>query len=278
MKFIHLIWLWETSGISDVDAKNVQMWTDLNRDWTVKVWGGDELETFIERNYEWAAPAWHHVKKDWESTREISHLAKLSDLARYLLLYHDHTKGGKNDGVGTEWNFYCDTDTTPLRSLSDFLDDTKITAIGVQRVKSLPEKMATKLVNYKTADVIISSENFNVRPGSRYPQITNCAIMSRPGIALWEAMVQRGIRKINQDVLRSWGTWALTDFLTPQLKFNRIIVMPSFYFNFCIKHMETPPPVWCVCTHLNAITWGDPASKQSWITGRSKHNLQTKLS
>lgn len=257
MRMLHLIWLIDDSTLSDEDAENIALWKKLNQDFTVKLWHHDELTTFIERFYDWALPAWHELTGQYWETSKKACLAKMSDLARYLLIYHAH-------GEDLEWNCYVDTDMTPLRSISDFLDDRMLIGENVKATMHIPPGVTRRKIDYSRVDFLVSGENFNARPGRKI-QSTNAFILTRPGHPFWTTMAKKGIRNRKENVLKSFGTWALSDEMHRQKDMILALHIPFHYWNFCPNQMQCQSPPWCCAHHRNAITWQDPTLQTPWM-------------
>lgn len=271
MRVLNFVWLWDKSTLSEEDARNVEMWKRLNSDFHVKLWHGDEITKFISIHYPWAKAGWDEIVAMWKLDGKTHHLARLSDLARCLILHHDHaaeialTHGHYGpDEPATEWAMYADVDTTPLRAVSDFLEDAALLGEEVRRVKSVPQKVSRRTIDYSKLDLLFSGENFQVRNGPGKVQVSNCVILARPGHPFFETFVQKGLRSKHTSVLRTYGTWALSDELARQAPYIRSRVIPFHYFNYSVE-LPMPPPPWCVCIHRNFISWGDPSKSSPWL-------------
>lgn len=274
MRCLSLIWLWDPATLSEEDAGNVRLWRELNPDWVVKLWGGDELTAWIAVHYPWAKQAWDEIVAQYRADGKKSHLAKLSDFARYLLLHHDHApEFVESDGLYgtgyadaspvTEFNAYFDCDCTPTRALSDLLEDKVIIGENVRRVKEMPRGVTRRRVDFSKLDILISGENFSLIQGR--VQITNCAIITRPGHPFFENFVTRGIRARKLSVLRSFGPWALSADVARQKQFLKMEILPWHYANFSPGQVSGPVPPWNVCLHRNEISWGSPELKMPWL-------------
>lgn len=257
MRNLHLIWLVNESSLADEDAANLELWKQLNQDFTVKLWHLNDLSDFIDRFYPWAGPAWYEIIAEYWRDGKKSHLAKLSDFARYLLIYHTHSEG-------QEWNCYADIDMKPVRSISDFIDDQMLIGENVKSTMVIPKGVTKRKIDYSRVDFLVSGENFNARPGSKL-QSTNAFILTRPGHPFWRDMTKRGIRNRKNNVLKSFGTWALSDEMHRQKNTILAIHVPFHYWNFCPTQMECPPPPWCCALHRNAISWKDDSLKHPWL-------------
>jgi len=212
------------------------------------LWDTESIAHFLYRFFPQYVQSWHSLRKH---ERDMQGLVKQVDMARYLII---QIYGG----------CYFDTDTEPTSSLEKFWDTDIMYARAVRGVRSLPEHLPSHHVDWSSYDFLLSADNWGAK--DNLSTVTNCAILSIPGVKFWQQVVEHGLPRKDGKVLTSFGTWALTDLLrvAKQQKLVRALVLPSFYFNWVPHHMDQDPPEWNVCLHHNDISWGDDKLKVPW--------------
>ena len=101
-KKLHVIWVGDESKRPD---QWIQTWRDKHPEWEFKVWGNSEYDKLLWKS-----------KRQMEIFRASGHWEGVADLMRYEILY-------EHGGV------YVDADSMCVRSLDDWLLDTRMFAV-----------------------------------------------------------------------------------------------------------------------------------------------------
>lgn len=261
--YLHFFWLQGEDQLPQVDKDRIEEWRHRNLDWEVKVWDrgsiGDLIGSYPEYAKTWADLS--AALDKFPSDRSI--VAKVSDFARLILLYHTHSHG-------QEWNVYADTDTVPLRSLTAFLDDEFIYG-------QFGEKMEDPLLNpyerpwdWKRVDFALSQEN---RMDKRPAAVTNAVLIGRPGTPVLMDLIKKGIARRFQPTLKAWGPAMLEENVRNSLNPKdgwRTAILPYHYLVYNpSQHKNKSAPSWTLCHHLNNYRWKMPGVKGTLTGGLS---------
>ena len=263
---IHFIWVQGVETLPPVDEERIESWRKMNPDWRVLVWDRELLTTLLD-GYPQYRDTWNDLCKaldTFPSDRSI--VAKVSDFARLLLLYHTHIEGQL-------WNVYADTDTNPLRPLSDFLEDRHIYGSGIAKEADPNFNPHQKGFNWDDVDFVVSQEN---RLDKRPAAVTNAVLIARPRTALVRELIQKGVIKRWQPTLQAWGPEMLLRNVIPRKNAkpgHRAVILPYHYLVYNPKqHKGKPAPTWAVCEHYNDFRWrvaGVKASQSGKLSGSS---------
>jgi mannosyltransferase OCH1-like enzyme len=227
------------------------MWRLLNPAWSVTVWDQQMLRDWIAANTPRHRDLWTWLESRPARTAEERKAlyAKMSDLGRLLLLW-------KHPG---EWNAYTDDDTTPLRSLDSWMAETHWRGHN-QRQRGSFATPPLVPVDWSRMNVLFTAENINNRGAG--VSLSNSFAMARPGTGTLEAMLRVFDKQRRQNVLRSFGPWAITDFHEKhknKLKEEGFAAIPWHYFNWIPHHMASvPAPEWTVSIHQQKLRWTGP--------------------
>lgn len=252
---LHFIWM--QGKPPEEDALHIQEWRTLNPDWETMVWDDVSLTAIISEK----APAW---KATWtslsiaraERPTDTSLVAKASDLARLILL------SIRWNGSQT-WNAYADTDTTPHRSLTDFLNDRELLGTGFGKTPVLSGLVSERPWDSDNVDLIVSQENL-LTPKS--DALTNAVMLARPGALAITAVLNAGHITRNKATLEAFGPTMLrktVEALKRTADGSRIDVLPFHYLVWNQKQMRSGLPHWTVCSHHNAFRWYQSGVKTS---------------
>lgn len=261
--YLHFFWLQGEDAMSEVDKDRVGKWKTLNPDWEVKVWDRGMIGDLVSRYPEYAK-TWVDLSAALDKfPNDRSIVAKVSDFARLILLYHTHSHG-------QEWNVYADTDTVALRPLTAFLDDDFIYG-------QFGEKMADPLLNpyekpwdWKRVDFALSQEN---RMDRRPAAVTNAVLLGRPGAPIIMDLIKKGIARRWQPTLKAWGPTMLEENVRNSLNPKdgwRTAILPYHYLVYNpSQHKNKSAPPWTLCHHLNNYRWKMPGVKGTLTGGLS---------
>ena len=102
---------------------------------------------------------------------------------------------------------------------------------------------------------MVGADNFSARPTLKHaPILTNCFIASVPGNEFWTKYIDNQMPHLEETVLTSFGTWALTDFVRAY-KPRNFIELPSFYFNWIPNQMHCEPVDFTYALHHSETSW-----------------------
>jgi len=260
---LHFFWLQGEDQLPEVDKERIDEWKHKNLDWEVKVWDRGSIADLVSRYPEFTK-TWTDLTAALDKfPNDRSIVAKVSDFARLILLYHTHSHG-------QEWNVYADTDTVPLRSLTAFLDDDFIYG-------QFGEKMVDPLLNpyerpwdWKRVDFALSQEN---RMDKRPAAVTNAVLIGRPGTPVLMDLIKKGIARRFQPTLKAWGPAMLEENVRNSLNPKdgwRTAILPYHYLVYNpSQHQNKSAPSWTLCHHLNNYRWKMPGVKGTLTGGLS---------
>lgn len=261
--YLHFFWLQGEDQLPQVDKDRIEEWRHKNLDWKVKIWDRGSIGDLIG-SYPEYAKTWVDLSAALDKfPNDRSIVAKVSDFARLILLYHTHSHG-------QEWNVYADTDTVPLRSLTAFLDDDFIYG-------QFGEKMEDPLLNpyerpwdWKRVDFALSQEN---RMDKRPAAVTNAVLIGRPGTPVLMDLIKKGIARRFQPTLKAWGPAMLEENVRNSLNPKdgwRTAILPYHYLVYNpSQHKNKSAPSWTLCHHLNNYRWKMPGVKGTLTGGLS---------
>lgn len=262
---LHFIWMQGEPPVAD--AKNIQTWRDLNPDWETMVWDDTSLTNIIATK----APAWNATWLALQQQRNAKPddralVAKASDLARLILL------SIRWNGNQT-WNAYADTDTTPHRALSDFLNDNTILGTGFGKTEKFSGMVTDRPWDSDQVDLIISQENLLTPRGD---SVTNAVMLAKPGALAITAVLSAGQITRNRPTLEAFGPIMLRktiEALKRTADGRRIEVLPFHYLVWNQTQMRTTRPEWTVCSHHNAFRWYQHGVKTTAAGATRSRNL-----
>lgn len=261
--YLHFFWLQGEDQLPEVDKDRIGEWQYKNLDWKVTVWDRESIGDLIGEYHEFTK-TWADLSAALDKfPNDRSIVAKVSDFARLILLYHTHSHG-------QEWNVYADTDTVPLRSLTAFLDDDFIYG-------QFGEKMEDPLLNpyerpwdWKRVDFALSQEN---RMDKRPAAVTNAVLIGRPGTPVLMDLIKKGIARRFQPTLKAWGPAMLEENVRNSLNPKdgwRTAILPYHYLVYNpSQHKNKSAPSWTLCHHLNNYRWKMPGVKGTLTGGLS---------
>ena len=263
LNVLHFIWIQGQDLLPDKDKENVKKWEKLNPDWEIKIWDRGSLEKLIY-SYPEFIKAWQDLVTALDKfPKDKSIVAKVSDFARLVLLYHTHA-------IGQEWNVYADTDTVPMRSLSSFLTDDYLYGQNGDKEVDPNLNPYEKPWNWGNVDFALSQENrMNKRPAA----VTNAVMIGRPQAPILYDLIKKGIVKRWQPTLKAWGPDMLEEHTRPTFSAKngwRSVILPYHYMAYNpSQHNGKHSPVWTLCHHLNEYRWMIPGVKGT-LTGGLK--------
>jgi len=263
LNVLHFIWIQGQDLLPDKDKENVKKWENLNPNWEIKIWDRGSLETLIH-SYPEFVKAWQDLVTALDKfPKDKSIVAKVSDFARLVLLYHTHA-------IGQEWNVYADTDTVPMRSLSSFLTDEYLYGQNVDKEVDPNLNPYEKPWNWGNVDFALSQENrMNKRPAA----VTNAVMIGRPQAPILYDLIKKGIVKRWQPTLKAWGPDMLEEHTRPTFSAKngwRSVILPYHYMAYNpSQHKGKNSPVWTLCHHLNEYRWMIPGVRGT-LTGGLK--------
>jgi len=263
LNVLHFIWVQGQDLLPDKDKENVKKWKEMNPDWDIKIWDRGSLETLIH-SYPEFIKAWQDLVTALDKfPKDKSIVAKVSDFARLVLLYHTHA-------IGQEWNVYADTDTVPMRPLSSFLTDDYLYGQNADKEVDPSFNPFEKPWNWGNVDFALSQENrMNKRPAA----VTNAVMIGRPQVPILYDLIKKGIVKRWQPTLKAWGPDMLEEHTRPTFSAKngwRSAILPYHYMAYNpSQHKGKHSPMWTLCHHLNEYRWMIPGVKGT-LTGGLK--------
>ena len=260
LNVLHFVWIQGQDLLPDKDKENVKKWKDMNPDWEIKIWDRGSLESLIH-SYPEFVKAWQDLVNALDKfPKDKSIVAKVSDFARLVLLYHTHA-------IGQEWNVYADTDTVPMRPLTSFLTDDYLYGQNVDKEVDPNLNPFEKPWDWSNVDFALSQENrMNKRPAA----VTNAVMIGRPQAPILYDLIKKGIVKRWQPTLKAWGPDMLEEHTRPTFSPKngwRSAILPYHYMAYNpSQHKGKHSPMWTLCHHLNEYRWMIPGVKGT-LTG-----------
>jgi predicted GH43/DUF377 family glycosyl hydrolase len=258
---LHFFWLQGENNLPTIDKERIQKWRKKNPDWEIKIWDRNKLGTLVDQ-YPECTKTWGDLCTALDKfPNDKSIVAKVSDFARLLILYTQHS-------YSQEWNVYADTDTVPLRSLTSFLKDEYIYGQFWEKFSDPQLNPAEKPWNWDDVDFVVPQEN---RIDSRPFTVTNAILIGRPKAPVIMDLIKKGIDRRWQPTLKAWGPSMLQENLENSINTNkgwRTSILPYHYLVYNPKqHQEQRAPSWTLCHHLNDYRWETPGVKGT-LTGK----------
>lgn len=222
---MHQMWLQGQDRVPTDYIPLMESWRNINPSYEYLFWDENSIDGLLCEHFS-------HYVEQW---RRLTPTIKKCDAARCFILYDF---GG----------IYADLDTQAYRSIDSLISNLELDDYDI--ILSEESKSATSWKGRLTKSV---SNHFSGRK-----IVSNAIMMSRKHDPFWLEFLNESFRISTKQVLESFSTWHLTEFLDKRRNSSKIAVIPPKYL------LSEDGAASAYATHRYDGTWLDNSKAHPW--------------